>query len=275
MSRPSELVLVNECPDGFAHAHTHYIAEHIQIENQDRKLVVAAHGHRRRVQHLQGFRQHVVIADFRKQDGVVVPQRILVIDSVYARALGDDIGVDFERAQRGRSVGGKIRIGSSSRENHDAALFEMTNGPAADVRLSHLMDLDGGHHARWNAGLLERILQGYGVDHGGKHPHVVRRYTVHLHGSRRNAPKEIASAYHQPDLHAGPGYVSDLVRQAFDTLRIDAESASAGENFTAQLEDDALIFRHGDRAASSRSRLPRPLAGTSPPSLQSTPLLPP
>ena len=54
-------------PDGFAHAHSHYIAEHVQIENHDGKLAVAAHGDGRSVQHLEGFRQYVVIADFRKQ----------------------------------------------------------------------------------------------------------------------------------------------------------------------------------------------------------------
>src|SRR4029077_1606377 len=41
--------LVNHSTDGFTHRHTHDIAWRVQIENQNRKLVVAAHGDRGRV----------------------------------------------------------------------------------------------------------------------------------------------------------------------------------------------------------------------------------
>src|ERR1700679_3539894 len=37
--------LRNECSDGLAHRHTHYIAVRVQIENHDGKLVIAAHGY--------------------------------------------------------------------------------------------------------------------------------------------------------------------------------------------------------------------------------------
>ncbi len=91
----------------------------------------------------------------------------------------------------------------------------MPDGPAADVRLGHLMHLDGGHHARGHAGLFERVLQRQRVDHGGQHAHVIRRHAIHVHGRRRHAAKEIAAAHHQPDLHAGAGDFGDLLRQAF------------------------------------------------------------
>src|SRR5450759_3284004 len=50
--------LVNHSADGFTHRHTHYIAYRVQIENDNRELVVAAHGDRGGVHHPEGARQH-------------------------------------------------------------------------------------------------------------------------------------------------------------------------------------------------------------------------
>ena len=158
-----------------------------------------------------------------------------------------------ERAQRGRGVGRKIGIRSAGREDHDAAFFQMADGPAADVRLGHLVHLDGGHHARGDARLFERVLQRQGVDHRGQHAHVVGRDAVHVLRRRGHAAEEIAAAHHQSDLDAGLGHFGDFGRQAFHSLRIDAERAAAGQHLAAQLEKDALVFRHGRRHAFTRA----------------------
>ena len=173
-----------------------------------------------------------------------MPQRIFVVDAVHARALGDDLAwISSARSVAAVSVE-KIRIGSAGGEEHDAAFFKMPDGAAADVRLGHLMHLDGGHDARGRAGIFQRVLQRQRVDHGGQHAHVVRRYAIHVHGGRRHAPKEIAAAYHQPDLNACSGHLGDLFGQASDPLRIDAEARAAGQHFAAQLQNDALVLRH-------------------------------
>src|SRR5208282_5872061 len=52
-------VLVNERADRFSGRHTHYIASCIQIENNDREVVIAAHGHGRSVHHTQALGQHL------------------------------------------------------------------------------------------------------------------------------------------------------------------------------------------------------------------------
>src|SRR3954454_15224911 len=62
--------LMNHSADGFTHRHTHYIAYRVQIENDDRELVVAAHGDGGGVHHTQSLRKHFQIGDFGELDGV-------------------------------------------------------------------------------------------------------------------------------------------------------------------------------------------------------------
>src|SRR3954452_5493654 len=68
------LALGNQCSDGLTHRHTHYIAVHIQIEDNDGQFVVAAHGYGRGVHHAQVFRQDLGVADLFKADCIVILQ---------------------------------------------------------------------------------------------------------------------------------------------------------------------------------------------------------
>src|SRR5271169_5396860 len=58
------LRLMNYSTDGFTHRHTHYIALRVQIENDNRELIVAAHGDRSSIHHPQRARQYLQIGDF-------------------------------------------------------------------------------------------------------------------------------------------------------------------------------------------------------------------
>src|ERR1035437_4860338 len=58
------LRLMNHSTYYLTHRHTHYIAWRIQIENDDREFVVAAHGNRGSVHHPEGARQHFEVGDF-------------------------------------------------------------------------------------------------------------------------------------------------------------------------------------------------------------------
>src|SRR2546430_7617913 len=60
--------LLNERADSFPHRHTHYIATGVQIENENRKLIVAAHGDSRCVHHAQPLGKHFEIGDLGVQD---------------------------------------------------------------------------------------------------------------------------------------------------------------------------------------------------------------
>src|ERR1035438_10372472 len=75
------LRLMNHSTDGFTHRHTHYIACCIQIENNNRQLIVAAHGDRGSVHHAERPRQYFLVGDFGISNGVWELERVLVVDS--------------------------------------------------------------------------------------------------------------------------------------------------------------------------------------------------
>src|SRR3954453_14786243 len=55
--------LMNYSTDGFTHRHTHYIACRVQIENDNREPVVAAHSDRGCIHYSEGPRQHLEVRD--------------------------------------------------------------------------------------------------------------------------------------------------------------------------------------------------------------------
>src|ERR1035441_10098338 len=48
--------------------------------------------------------------------------RVLVLTPVHPRRFGDHLGLDFQCPQRGRRIGGEVRIRSARREDHDPTL---------------------------------------------------------------------------------------------------------------------------------------------------------
>ena len=87
--------------------------------------------------------------------------------------------LDFGGSKGGRGVGGEVRVTHACGENHYPALLEVPDGPAPDVGLGHFSHLDGRQDPGGLAVLLERVLEGKGVDHRPEHPHGVRRRPVH------------------------------------------------------------------------------------------------
>ena len=69
--------------------------------------------------------------------------------------------------------------------------LEVADGAAADERLGHGAHLDGGHDARHDALLLERVLQRQRVDDGGQHAHVVGGGAVHARARWPPAPRKM------------------------------------------------------------------------------------
>src|SRR5208283_6238668 len=134
---------MNHGADGFAHGYSHYIAGCIQIENDNRQLVVPAHGDSGRVHHAQALGQHLEVGDLGEPDGLGELQRVAVIDAVDAGGLDDHVGLDLERPQGGGGVGGKVRIGCAGGENGDAAFFQVADGAAADVRFGYRPHFEG------------------------------------------------------------------------------------------------------------------------------------
>src|ERR1017187_1219430 len=236
---------MNHGADGFAHGYSHYIAGGVQIENDNRQLVVPAHGDGGRVHHAQALGEHLEVGDLGVPDGLVGElQRIAIVDAIDARSLDDHVGLDLERAQGGGGVGGKVRVGGASGENGDAALFQVADGAAADVRFGPRPHLDGSHHASRDADLLESVGERQRVDDGGEHAHVVGRNAIHLAARAGDAAEDIAAAHHHAHLDAGRGHAGNLLRQAVDAIGIDAELRAARQHLAAQLQQDALVSGH-------------------------------
>jgi hypothetical protein len=73
---------------------------------------------------------------------------ILVVDAIDAGRLHHDLGADLHGAQRRGRVGREERVARARREDHQAALLEVADGAAADVRLGEALHLDGREDAR-------------------------------------------------------------------------------------------------------------------------------
>ena len=87
--------------------------------------------------------------------------RVGVVHAVDA-VLGDEqhVGVDLDRAQGGGGVGCHEGVAGAGGEDDDAALLQVADGAAADVRLGDRLDRDGGLRADVAAGLLDGVLEG-------------------------------------------------------------------------------------------------------------------
>src|SRR5579875_2096291 len=96
----------------------------------------------------------------------------------------------------------------------------MPDGAAANERLSHLMHLDRGHHARWHSHVFQRVLKRQSIDDSCEHPHVIAGYAVHLVRARCDAPKNVSAPQHETDLNARASDLRDLGCKSFDALGI-------------------------------------------------------
>ena len=119
----------------------------------------------------------------------------------------------------------------------------MADGAPADVRLGHRPHLDRGQHARLAAGLLQRVLQGEGVDDRGQHAHVVRGGAVHAARAGRQAPEDVATADDDGHLHAEVDDLTHLGADPHEDSGIDAVALAPGERLPRELQDYAAVRR--------------------------------
>ena len=135
--------------------------------------------------------------------------------------------LDFERAQSGGGIGGEVGIRSAGREDDDASFFEMPHGAPADVRLGHLMHLDGAHHARVLAHLLKRVLQRERIDDGGEHAHVVAGHAIHVLAASAMPRKMLPPPTTTPTSMPSWRMAAISAASAFNAVRIDARKMPA------------------------------------------------
>ena len=103
----------------------------------DRHAVVHAEAERRRVHDPETALDRLEVRDLGDELGRRVSLGVGAEDAVVL-ALGheDGVGVELEGAQRRRRVGAEVRVAGAGGADDDAALVEVTQGAAADVRLA-------------------------------------------------------------------------------------------------------------------------------------------
>jgi len=116
--------------------------------------------------------------------------------------------------------------------------------PPPDEGFRHVIHLDGRLHPCRHAERLQFALQRQAVHYRRQHPHVIRRCPVHAPLAGRLSPPDIAAAHHQRDLDAQRMDFPDLLRDAVDDLRRNVVAAARlAQRLSAELQDDALVFR--------------------------------
>ena len=229
-----------------------------EVEDHDRELVVHAERDGGGVHHLQAAVEHLDVAHARELHRRLVLGRIGGVDAVHLGGLEDHLRADLHRAQRPRGIGGEEWIARARREDDHAALLEVADGPPPDVGLGHRPHLDGREHAGGHPRLLDGILQGQRVDHGGEHAHVVAGGPVHPARAGRDAAEDVAAPDDHRELHPQPRHLGELLGDAADDVGIDAVPLTTRQRLARDLEQDAPVrgSRAGDGHGWPSSRPP-------------------
>ena len=136
-------------------------------------------------------------------------------------------------------IGGR----DACREDDDAALLEVPDRPAPDIRLRYLAHVERRRDASVGAVPLERLLDGERVEDGRQHPHVVAGRAVESAPAGGHAPEDVAAADHDPDVHTELVDGADLGRDRADDIEVDPILALAEQRLPAQLEEDSAVLR--------------------------------
>ena len=118
----------------------------------------------------------------------------------------------------------------------------MPDGPASNVILADLIDLERRHHPYRPPLMFKRVLHGERIEHGRQHTHVITGGALQSLAGRLRTPNEISAAYHQANLHARVAQFGDFLGETPDDDGIDAASLLAHQGFAAQFQKDARVF---------------------------------
>lgn len=99
----------------------------------------------------------------------------------------------------------------------------------------------------WDAPVFQHILHGQGIQHSGQHTHVVGGGTFHSPGRTGKSTENIAAADDQGHLDAKIQDSTEFLADRGNGIRVYAEMLVAGEGFTAQFDQNALVLEisHG------------------------------
>ncbi len=224
--------------------HAPDISPLVHVEDHHRQVVVLAKAHGGHVHHPQIALQNLHIADLIELHRVQVRDRVGAVDPFDLCCLHQHVGLDFHSTERGGGVGRKIRIAGTRGEDYHPALFQMANGAPPDIRLRHLVHFNRAHHAAMHILLLQRILHRQCVNDGSQHPHVIRRYAIHVARLLRHSAEKISSANHDCQLNAHRVNVCNLSGDLMNPRDIDAEAKIGRQRLPGKLKKNSFIHSY-------------------------------
>ena len=163
-------------------------------------------------------------------------------DAINLRSFEQCVASHFRRAQGRCRIGCEERIARARCENDNPAFFHMSDGAAANVRLTDMGHLDRRHDPRVKALTFQRILQRKRVHHRREHAHIVGACPLHAARGLTDAAKDIAAADHETKLDAELLGLANFPGDTRHGLVVDAVLAGAHQRLTRHLEKDTPEF---------------------------------
>ena len=133
----------------------------------------------RHIHNFQVLFHNFFVRQLRIKLGVFVQLRIFVVHAADFSRFHQNISADFQRSQRGRRVGGKIRIACACGKNHHSAFLKMANSSLASVTFRDSWHFNRTLDSRIHAFFFESVFQRQRVHNGRQHSHIVRSRSVY------------------------------------------------------------------------------------------------
>ena len=167
---------------------------------------------------------------------------IAIVDAVDLGRLEQDLGVDLDRAQRGRGVGREVRVAGARPRRSTTRPFSrwriarrrMYGSAISFMAIAVITRV--GTPARSSASCERQA-----VHDRRQHADVVAGRAVHAPRRRRQPAEDVAAADDDPDLDAERVDLADLAGDERAERRVDAVLAVAEQGLAGQLEQDAPI----------------------------------
>src|SRR5271157_2553912 len=249
--------------DRIAHDRALDVALFLEVEYQNRQVVLHAHADRGHVHDLELIAHDLLEAQVRIEHRVRVLFRVGRVDAVHASGLEQDLDAELLAPQRGGCVGRHERASRAAGQDDDPAAAQVRQRPPADERLGDLLHADGGHEPGLAAHALKRVLKSQAVDHRGRHAHVVGGGLLDDVGApaQLGAAEDVAATDDDGELYPARRHSGSLPGDPADLLDTDTPLAGPAEALAGELEQDSAKRRgavvdvavHQD---SSRSRKP-------------------
>ena len=207
----------------------------------DHDVVVLAKGRCGQIHDLEIFFDHLHMRQFVEPYRLRIRCRVAVVHTVNILGEQNHVCFDLRRPERCRCICREERIAGARTEDHDVAVFQMTQRSAPCIRLRDLFHFDCRLYLRRNPECQKRVLQRQGIHDRRQHAHIVCRSPVHVL-ARTSAP-EVAAPDDNGDLHAQLVDLLDLLGDLARHFFTDAKMVTARKRLTADLEQHSFINR--------------------------------